>query len=205
MFAALTPFGSGERAKPILSRTGARDARPKTQRTREQTAMQNDSQNPINSLRESIGKTMQALATACFVLALFVVLLVLSALLALARLLPYVLRALSILAWAVSLFLVFVAVSTLYARFSDPIAAMMTAGLFTLIVAIAPIAFNKLGGDAIFGGYLLAALLGLGVKWLCENATPDQYATASVIPPTLAAMCLIVVAIQQKERKEEND
>ena len=148
---------------------------------------------------QSIGKVCQALVTALIVLALFVVLMILSALLTLTRLLPYALRAVSILAWAVSLFFVFVSVSNLYSKFSDAIAAMLIAGLFTLIIAVAPMAFNQLGGDALFGGYFFAALLGLGVKVLCDSVTPALYPVASVIPPTLAGMCLIAVVIQRKE------
>lgn len=164
---------------------------------------QRDDSRQLDGLKRSIAKTMHALAIALVVLVLFVVLLVLSALLVLVRILPYVVRALSILAWSVSLFLAYVAISTLYAKFSDPIATLMTAALGTMIIAVAPMVLNRLGGDAIFGGYWFAALFGLGVKWLCDNATHDQYATASVIPPTLAAMCLIMVVIQGKERNQD--
>jgi hypothetical protein len=151
------------------------------------------------SLIESIRKVCQALLTALIILALFLVLLVLSAILVMVRLLPYLLRVVSILAWAVSLFFVFVSVSNLCGKFSDAVAAMLTASLITLIIALAPMAFNKLGGDAIFGGYLFAALVGLGVKILCESLTPTYYPTASILPPTLAAMCLILVVTTRRQ------
>ena len=164
----------------------------------------------IESLTGSIRQVCQALMTALIILGLFLVLLILSALLTLTRLLPYALRVVSILAWAVSLFFVFVSVSNLYAKFSDAIAAVLTASLFTLIEAIAPMAFNQLGGDAIFGGYFFAALVGLGVKIMCESLTPTYYPTASVLPPTLAAMCLILVVTSRRqgrrdERKENQN
>lgn len=144
--------------------------------------------------------------------------LLLTILLNLLRALPYLLRIAAVLLWAISMGLAFLQVMRLYSIFSDWVVSILSGMVAALLVLLIPTSFfakptlaeNKGGGEIIWGGYFFGALVGFGLSELARRVAeqPSLYPLASVTPPAMAAVCLILVVMRTNSvrlHKEQNE
>ena len=153
----------------------------------------------VAELLSEIRRAFAALMRVLIELALVIILQIL-------RALPYLLRVASVLLWAASMYVVFVHVFRLYILFSDFLASIMSGVVAAFLVLLIPTSFFRQGGDVIWGGYFFAAAIGFALSELARRVSeqPLLYPAASVAPPALAAVCLILVVIAgRKENQNE--
>ncbi|MDE3089637.1 MAG: hypothetical protein KGJ80_09700 [Chloroflexota bacterium] len=155
----------------------------------------------VAELVAEIGRAFAALMRVLVELGLTIILQIL-------RALPYLLRVASVLLWAVSMYAAFLQVFRLYILFSDLVVSILSGMVAAFLVLLIPTAFfaHAKGGEIIWGGYFFSALVGFGLSELARRVAEQSslYPLASVTPPALAAVCLIlVVVVHQKEGQDE--
>lgn len=141
------------------------------------------------------------------VLVHFVVIMGLTAILAVLRLIPFLLRVLAVLLWIVGMALSFVSAHALFAMFADDVAALMAGIGAVALCLLIPVAFFMTQREKtlyVWGGFFFAALVALGLavgmNWIILH--PELYPVVNTMPVVLAGTLLLFTALKVRRINE---
>lgn len=182
---------------PLRKFSGSPPAAAKTNRYMESSE---SSQVEIDAHTERVRKLQEEIQRAIAALMRFLYELTLMIFLALLRVLPFFLRALSVVAWIAGMGYVAVQTFQLYHRIStNPVGSALVCIMFTAIVAVIPALFDF--NDMMWGGYVFAALFGYGLGRAAGDALIriELFPLIAVLPQAIAVVGLIALACSKNK------
>jgi hypothetical protein len=152
--------------------------------------------------QEQVEKLGEAIKLAFTVLVRFLVVFSLMAILALLKVFPALLRAVSVMAWISGIGAALLGAWNLYSHISqDLVGTFLVCATFAAIVAGIPALFDK--DDIIWGGMAFAAMVGFGMYALFGALIErtDLYMILGIIPNAIAITGFVAMVTNQKPKE----
>lgn len=155
-------------------------------------------------LIRSIGVLGEKIAAAAMYLALFIVMVALSAVLVVLTVIPWAVRVGSVLGWAAVLYIEGMSLYRFYSSYAND-TSVIALILAAVVLAISiPAQLFQISGERelVWGGFAVAALIGLVISWIADNAASslELRMAVSALPPLAVGAMLVKVGMDRKRR-----